>query len=115
MPPRPIEYGPTQYPPRYRPLGYHAHDPAPPPPARPGTGQSRRRQFLVLLGVLLATLLLHAGIAYALRSPGDSTRHEVGKSASTSCGPKVQAPIGGFDPGADTGGGSDGSGARQVL
>jgi hypothetical protein len=115
MPPRPIEYGPTQYPPRYRPLGYHAHGPVEPPSDRSGTGQSRRRQFLVLLGVLLATLLLHAGIAYALRSPGDTARHVVRKSASTSCGPKVQAPIGAFDPGADTGGAGDGSGARQVL
>jgi hypothetical protein len=41
-------------------------EPADPIPPR---GQSRRRQFLVLLAVLLATLLLHAGIAYALRSP----------------------------------------------
>ena len=61
----PIQYRATDYPPQYRPVGYWRH-------ARrraEGTEQvpapRRRGRWWALLAVLLATLVLHAGIAFA--------------------------------------------------
>jgi hypothetical protein len=61
----PIKYRATDYPPQYRPVGYWRHagrraeGSGDPPDPR------RRGRWWALLAVLLATLVLHAGIAVA--------------------------------------------------
>jgi len=62
----PIRYRTTDYPPKYRPLGYwrHARRQADADGGAAAPDRFRRR-FLILLAVLLATLVLHAGIAVA--------------------------------------------------
>jgi len=120
MPPRPIQYGNTQYPRKYRPLMYGTHGPTEPPAAPPRPDQSRRRRFLVLLAVLLATLLLHAGIAYALRSPSAATpsRASIAAAQHEAC-QKKPGPSTTNDttptPEEAPNPGSAGSDARQVL
>ena len=60
----PTRYLPTDYPPKYRPLGYRAHEEPPAPPAAP-VPPPRRRRALVLGAVIVGSLALHAGIAAA--------------------------------------------------
>ncbi len=122
MPVRPIRYGPRQYPPKYRPLGYAAFEP--PPPAAPTTAEPRRRRWGLLLAILLGTLALHVGIATAYLgddtsslSASGSTEVENGESCDTG---NSEEDLGG-DTGTDEGGANSGgqdqgrNAERQLL
>ncbi len=98
MPVRPIQYGPTQYPMRYRPLGYGTRQRADDeePAARAIRPQGRRRITVVLIA-FAATLLLHAGIAFAYLGNGNghssptATTGEV--EPGDSCGPADESGL----------------------
>jgi hypothetical protein len=112
---RPIRYGPTQYPMKYRPLGYGidpdavaAADAAPPP------GPPRRRRRWIVLAIALATLTAHGAIA-ATYAGGDepvqsiATEPDVEPGESCDAGEESGEPV--PDPDApqqegDSGGGS---------
>jgi hypothetical protein len=103
----PIQYRTTDYPPKYRPLGYWRH--AKRHTGSPDEGGARdrgRRRFLILLAVLVATLVLHAGIAVAyLGSSGAATSEKVTKHVKhpgASCAGQGQQ-----DPAADQGSSPD--------
>jgi hypothetical protein len=112
MPVRPVEYHPFQYPRKYRPLGYGSWEPPPPPPPDPGAPPRRRRTVALILAALLATIVIHVGIAAAY--DGGSTRPTVaqpgaGTPSTATCG-QPQDPFN--DPEfQDVGAGNDGPGS----
>jgi hypothetical protein len=62
----PIPYRATDYPPKYRPLGYWRHPkPVASAPDEEEPPRRGRRALVVILAALALTLVLHAGIAYA--------------------------------------------------
>jgi hypothetical protein len=71
MPVRPVEYHPFQYPRKYRPLGYGSWEP-PAPPSEPASGHGGRRFVALILAALLATIVIHVGIAVAYDGGGRS-------------------------------------------
>jgi len=96
MPVRPVEYHPFQYPRKYRPLGYGAWEPPPPPPEPVSPGR-RRRTVAVVLVALLATIVIHVGIAAAYDGNGGSPKTVVAKpsdgAAATAAGCDQQDPF----------------------
>ena len=74
MPVQPVEYHPFQYPKKYRPLGYGAWEPPPAPPPEPLSPGRRRRMIALILAALLATIVIHVGIAAAYEGHGGPTR-----------------------------------------
>jgi hypothetical protein len=70
----PIQYRATDYPPQYRPVGYWRHARRRADGAEEAPAPRSRGRWWALLAILLATLVLHAGIAYAyLGDSGSST------------------------------------------
>jgi hypothetical protein len=65
MPLPPTRYHPTDYPPKYRPLGYRAGEEPAPESAAPAPTPRRRWRWIALTALLLATIGAHAGIAWA--------------------------------------------------
>ena len=80
MPVQPVEYHPFQYPRKYRPLGYGSWEPPSPPP-EPASGPGRRRVVALILAALLATIVIHVGIAVADDGGGTSSRAPIEASA----------------------------------
>ncbi len=121
MPVRPIRYGPRQYPPKYRPLGYAAFEP--PPPAEPRLTAPRRRRLGLLLALLLATLAMHVGIATAyLGSDGSemsatsSTEVENGESCGAgNTEEDLEGQSGADEGGSNSGGQDQGQNAERQL
>jgi hypothetical protein len=116
MPLPPTPYRPTDYPPKYRPLGYWQQLPEPmEPPTPPSTPPRRRWRWAALTFLLLATVVAHAGIAWADlggdAGAGRATSSKANKqSQSGSCGSSDDF----VDPNADAQGGgtnqTDGTG-----
>jgi hypothetical protein len=125
MPVRPVEYHPFQYPRKYRPLGYGSWEP-PTPPTEPERGHGGRRFVVLILAALLATIVIHVGIAMAYDGGGSDAPTASPTSVTTpdgenACdagedpftGPDFQE---GGDPGSsDTGGGSGEPGGDNSL
>ena len=86
MPVRPVEYHPFQYPRKYRPLGYGAWEPPPPPPPEPVSPGRRRRTVALILLALLATIVIHVGIAAAYDGHGGPVKTVVATPADTTLG-----------------------------
>jgi hypothetical protein len=93
MPVRPVEYHPFQYPRKYRPLGYGSWEP-PTPPSDPVSGQGRRRFVVLILVALLATIVIHVGIAMAYDGGGSS---DVPAASTTDVTAPAEDPCGAAD------------------
>jgi hypothetical protein len=78
-----VEYHPFQYPKKYRPLGYGAWEPPPPPPSEPVSPRRRRWTIALVLAALLATIVIHVGIAAAYVDHGAPTKIVAAKPADT--------------------------------
>jgi len=83
MPVRPVEYHPFQYPRKYRPLGYGSWEPPAPPPAEPIAPRRRRRTVALILAALLATIVIHVGIAAAYEGGSGDARPIVTQPSDT--------------------------------
>ena len=101
---RPVPYEPTQYPMKYRPLGYGVRPEGPTVPEDPTL--RRRNRWLILAAALFVTLVLHAGIAFGLDS-GRSAPAATPAAAKSADDCEAGAPGGDEVPGAP-GSGSDG-------
>ena len=113
MPVRPVEYHPFQYPRKYRPLGYGAWEPPAAPPPEPVSPRRRRRTIALVLMALLATIVIHVGIAAAYVDNGGPAKTVVvpaSASAPSAAACEPQTPYN--DPEfADAGAASDTAGA----
>jgi hypothetical protein len=100
MPVQPVEYHPFQYPRKYRPLGYGSWEP-PAPPSEPNSGRGPRRFVILILAALLATIVIHVGIAMAYDGGGTSAEPTASRTSATApaedpCDPS-QDPFAGPD------------------
>jgi len=113
MPVRPVEYHPFQYPRKYRPLGYGSWEPPAAPTPEPLTPRRRRRTVILILAALLATIVIHVGIAAAYEGDSGSSRPIVAQPSdaapSAATCDELQDPF--QDPEfQDAGAGEDGAG-----
>ena len=89
MPAQPVEYHPFQYPRKYRPLGYGSWEPPAPPPPEPVHPRRRRRTVILVLAALLATIVIHVGIAAAYDRGGNgSTQLDASALEDAAAGPE---------------------------
>jgi hypothetical protein len=78
-----VEYHPFQYPRKYRPLGYGAWEPPAAPAPEPVSPRRRRRTVALILAALLATIVIHVGIAAAYVDQGGPAKTVVAQPQST--------------------------------
>ena len=83
MPVRPVEYHPFQYPRKYRPLGYGAWEPPAAPAPEPVSPRRRRRTVALILAALLATIVIHVGIAAAYVDDSGPAKTVIAQPEST--------------------------------
>ena len=120
MPSPPVAYRSTDYPRKYRPLGYgRDEEPAANPAALPG--RSPRRRWIAFVAALVATLALHVGIAMASSGSDSVTKKPTASSSAAGSAGEESCDAQGLDTGGDETqqDGSTGTGAqadpRQAL
>jgi hypothetical protein len=96
----PIQYRATDYPPKYRPVGYWRHARRQVEAADGEAVPRTRRRLWVFLAVLAATLVLHAGIAAAYLGADSGTTSAKSSQPASKTAAKCDAK-GQPDPAAD--------------